>query len=607
MRNPTCVSMTMAAAAALCGLSATSAFAQGVRDASAPASQPAASSIDESLATLRAALDLERRGDMAGADTALRAVLDREPQSLSALIALERILAVEGRTEELLPYIDRLIEEDEDSPIGHQMRVRANSMLDRIDGIERAAEQWVRAAPDVETPYREIARVWQQRGDYERALNVLHRGREKVRRDDALALELGDLYAALGDGERAVREWERAIAEDGQGFLLVQRRIARMPDGGAAVVRELISSLLEEPTSPERERAATQVAIDAGLGAEGLSIAREVAAGLDTRERRTYLLEVARRADGARLPSLAYWAYGELLMLDPPEEQLLALRTRVAELALVVGDTARALSEYASLEGQLDMASPERRQSLAIRIELAARGGELDDAIAQLDAFRSEYPDAIELDALLGTVGGALVDSGRLDDAQALAGSARGPNSARVRGRVLLIRGDVERARSELLNAAPALSGAEATETIALATLLGRVSPIGGKLVGRALALLTEGERGAAVQLVLEESRALAARERAALLDFAAGTAQRAGLPELAEQARRTIVEDLPESQEAPAALLSLARTLARQPDGAAEAQLLAERLILEHPRSALAPQARQLLGQLSARLSSSQ
>lgn len=598
---------TAVSALALSVSVATGALAQGTRSAQAPKPQSASAAIDAALADLRTAMELEQRGDLAAADTALRRILEKDPQSLSAIISLERILAVEGRTEELLPYVDRLIDEDPDSPIGNQMRVRAYSMLDSIAGIERAAEWWIRAAPDVETPYREVARVWQQRGDYQRALEVLQLGRERVRRDDALALELGDLYAAIGDGERAVREWERAIDEDGQGFLLVQRRLAQMPDGGAAVVRYLIRSLMEPPTSPERVRAATQVAIDAGLADEGLRIAREAAASMEPKARRSYLLEVARRADGSRLPTLAYWAYGELLSLDAPEEQLLALRTRVAELALIVGDTARAVREYASLEGELDAGSPERRQSLAIRIELAARAGDLDAAVAQLDSFRVEYPDAIETDALVGAVGGALVDSGRLDEAQLLAAGARGPHAARVRGRVLLIRGDIERARNELMNAAPALSGADATETIALVTLLRRTSPVGGRLVGQALALLTEGERGAAVELLLNESRALAARERAALLDFAASTAQRADLPALAEQAWRQIIDELPRSQEAPGAMLALARTLTRQPEGLAEAQVLAERLILEHPRSALAPQARQLLDQLNARLSSSQ
>ncbi len=584
--------------------SATEAGAQRTRarSAAAPAAQQQASAIDDELAALRVAMERERRGDLAGADSALRAILDHNAQSLSALISLERILAVEGRTAQLLPYIDRLIEQDEDSPIGHQMRVRANSMLDRIDGIERAADAWVRAAPDVETPYREIARVWRQRGDYERALAVLQKGRERVRREDALALELGDLYADLGDGERAVREWERAIAEDGQGFLLVQRRLAQMPDGGAAVVRALITSLLAPPSSEARRRAATEVAIDAGLVTEALRIAREVSAVLPVDARRAYLLEVARRADGGALPTLAYWAYGALLELQPPEEQLLALRTRVAELALVVGDTARALAQYEALEGELDARSPERRQSLVVRIELAARGGDADGALAQLASFRAEYPDAPESDRLLGLVGGALLDAGRVDEAERLVAGARGPHAGVARGRVLLIRGDVQRGRTELLGAAPALSGAQATETIALATLLGRLSPAGGTVVARALAQLTGGETGAAVDLVLTEARTLPARERAALLDFAAVTAQRARMPALAELAWREIIDELADTQEAPAALLGLARMLAVRSDGAAEAQVLLERLILEHPRSALAPQARQMLEHLGGR-----
>lgn len=571
------------------------------RSAAAPPQQPA-SSLDDELAALRAAMELERRGDLAGADSALRAILDGSPQSLSALISLERILAVEGRTEQLLPYVDRLIEQDEDSPIGHQMRVRANSMLDRIDGIERAADAWVRAAPDVETPYREIARVWRQRGDYERALAVLQKGRERVRREDALALELGDLYADLGDGERAVREWERAIAEDGQGFLLVQRRLAQMPDGGAAVVRALIASLLAPPSSDARRRAATEVAIDAGLATEALRIARDVSAALPVDARRLYLLEVARRADGGALPTLAYWAYGTLLELQPPEEQLLALRTRVAELALVVGDTARAVAQYEALEGELAAHSPERRQSLVVRIELAARSGDADGAAGQLAAFRVEYPEAPETDRLLGMVGGVLLDAGRVDEAEQLVAAARGPHAGMTRGRVLLIRGDVQRGRNELLNAAPALSGAQATEAIALATLLGRLSPAGGTVVARALALLTGGETGAAVELVLAEARTLPAPERAALLDFAAATAQRSRLPALAEQAWREIIDELPAAQEAPAALLGLARALAGRPDGGAEAQVLVERLIVEYPRSALTPQARQMLEHLGSR-----
>ncbi|MGH7445631.1 MAG: tetratricopeptide repeat protein [Longimicrobiales bacterium] len=563
--------------------------------------QPAAAT--DELSALRAAMARERAGDMDGAATALRAILEHNAQSLSALISLERILAMQGRTEELLPYIDRLIEADEESPIGNQMRVRANSMLDRIADVERAGEAWIAATPDVETPYREIARIWRQRGDYERALAVLERGRERVHRDDALALELGDLYADIGQPERAVLEWERAIADDGQGFLLVQRRLAQMPDGGAAVVYELIASLMSEPSSIARRRAAAQVAIDAGLGVEAARITREVAASLDDDARREYLVEVARRADGAGLVPVAYWAYGELVRAQQPEEQMLALRTRLAELALALGDTARAVHEYDAIEDALAPGSPQRRQALAISIDLAARAGALDDGLRQLDAFRAEYPAAPELDGIIGALGGALLDAGRIEEAERLAANARGPQAGMIRGRAMLLRGDVARARTELLNAAPALSGAEATETIALATLLGRLSPRGGGMVASALARLADGERGQAVEMLLHESAALPDAEHAALLDFAATTAVRAGLPEFAEQARRSIVETLPRTQEAPAALLDLAHTLAQRRDDIAEARVLVERLILEYPRSALVPQARHMLDRISGRV----
>lgn len=559
--------------------------------------------VKDELVALRAAMDLERVGNMAAADSALRVILDANPQSLSALISLERLLAMQGRTAELLPFVDRLLDADEESPIGHQMRVRAYSMLERPDEIERAAVAWIRASPDIETPYREIARIWRQRNDYERALAVLEQGRERVDRTDALALELGDLYADVGQPERAILEWERAIDEDGQGFLLVQRRLAQMPDGGAAVVRTLIASLTAAPTSLARQRAATQVAIDAGLDEAAERIVRAVAQPLTGDTRRAYLIEVARRADGAGLAPVAYWAYGELVREEMPEEQSLALRTRLAELALVVGDTARAVREYGTLEAALAADSPQRRQALAIRITLAARNGDLDAALEELAAFRAEFPDAAELDRMIGALGGLLLEAGRAGEAEQLAAGLRGPQATLVRGRALLMRGEIERARSELLNAAPALSGGTATETIMLATLLGRVSPAGGQLVGRALARLADGEQSDAVEMVLTESRPLGEAERAGLLGFAASLADRIGQPVLAQQARRTIVDSLPRTQEAPAALLALARTLAQSDEDADEARVLVERLILEYPRSALVPQARQELDRISGRV----
>jgi TolA-binding protein len=68
---------------------------------------------------------------------------------------------------------------------------------------------------------------------------------------------------------------------------------------------------------------------------------------------------------------------------------------------------------------------------------------------------------------------------------------------------------------------------------------------------------------------------------------------------------RREIVAEYPRSREAPSALLALARTVAQRPGSHDEGRLLLERLILEHPRSALVPQARRELDRLLGRVPS--
>ncbi|HEX2167166.1 MAG TPA: hypothetical protein VHG09_07990, partial [Longimicrobiales bacterium] len=57
--------------------------------------------------------------------------------------------------------------------------------------------------------------------------------------------------------------------------------------------------------------------------------------------------------------------------------------------------------------------------------------------------------------------------------------------------------------------------------------------------------------------------------------------------------------EELPRTHEAPSALLTLARQAVRDPESEEEARVLLEKLIVEYPRSALAPQARAELQRL--------
>ena len=560
----------------------------------------------EEIRLLRDAAAREAAGDLEGAERILRTVLNSRPTSLSALLALERVLRIQGRIEEIIPHVEGLLAKDPSSVIAHQMLVRTYSTLDDVPAMERAAEAWIRATPNVETPYREVARVWEGRGDYQKAIRVLERGRSRVGRKDALALELGDVYAHIGDLDRAAQEWDRAIGPTARGLSLVRRRLATLPDGGASILPRLIERLTRTSPTLERRRAAAELAIDAGLALQAEAIAKSVVADLPPAERQGFLVEVARRADGARLTRLAYWAYSELMTYGGPAGQMLAVRSRVAELALEVGDTARARENYLALEKAFATGSPERRQATAFRIELTAREGDLDAALRDFAEFERTFEGAPELDRLVASLAEMLLSRGDAERAERLLGARTGPRASLVRSRLALQRGDVAAARAALLAAAPSLHGEEATEAIALATLLGRVSPAGAELLGRAIVEMAAGRLADAVAVLWADSDDLSASERPAILEFAARLADRAELEAEAERIRRALITDHPHAPEVPAALLALAYTVSARDPNSEEARELLERLILEHPRSALVPQARRELNRLQGRIPNS-
>lgn len=564
---------------------------------SAQATQPS------EIQLLRDAVARETAGDLRGAEGILRTILGRNPQSLSALLSLERVLKVQNRLGDVVPVVEQLLKTDPESAIGHQTLVRAYASMNQVEELRKASETWIRATPKLETPYREIARVWEQRSDFARAVQYLELGRSRIGRADALALELGDVYAGMEEYGRAVREWDRAIGPEARGFLLVQRRLSALRDGGAEILPRLIDTLLRSPTSAPRRRAAAQLAIDAGLGARAEEIARGAANELKDVERQSFLVEIARRADGAQLPRLAFWAYGELLRHGPDGEQRLALRGRMAELALAMGDTARAAETYRALEGAYAPGSPERRQAAALRIQLTAREGKLAEAEQELQSFRRDYPDAPELDAIATVIANTWFERGDLDLAEQTLQAITGPRSELLRSRIALRRGDVAGAKAALLAAAPALRGAEATDAIKLASALGRVSREGGETMGQAIARTSAGAPGEAVALLINGAKNLPGSEPAVILEMAASIAERNQLDTEAEKARRTIIGSFPAAPEAPGALLALARSLSHRTETTNEARDFLERLILDHPRSALVPQARQELDRLQGRV----
>lgn len=551
------------------------------------------------MALLHEARAYENAGEMARAEDTYRAILKHRPGSLSSLIGLERLLSIEGRLQDMIPVIQRHLKAVPDSPIGRQMLLRIDDDLDRGAAFDSAANAWIRAVPRDATPYREIARLLMQRGKDTAAVRVLERGRKRLKSDDDLGLELGAAYAAIGRKADAVREWSRTIGANGGGSGLVRTQLDRLADRGASVIPGLVDALAAPPTSPGRLRAATELAVEGAMGPRALRLAARATAGLHGTARTAFLADLARRAETAQLPRVAYWAYGRLLTSGGGPADSLAVRSRMAELALLLGDTAQARSSLEAVDSSAPAGSAAKRRAGVQAVRLALREGDLAGARRLLARFRHDFTNAGETDALAGQLALALMQKGDTAAAGSELKGVRGPQSDQARGRLALEEGDIPAARAALLAAAPGLSGATATRAIALAQLVGRLSVPAARSVGHALRLRDTGHVADAVALLTAPQSGLPAAQQAALLAFAAGLADDARLTSRAMQIRRTLIAHHPDAMETPPAMLALARALAAEPGGVAEAKQLLQSLVVKHPTSVLVPQARQVLQRL--------
>lgn len=568
-----------------------------VQERSAPESPATDGATDREL--LEAARAAEAAGDIERAERLLRELHRRDAGSLTAVLSLERLLRAQGRLKEVLPLVERVLADEPASPIAHQLALRTLSAMDRLEALRAAERRWIDAAPEQPTPYREAARIWTHRGQHDEALRVLRDGRERLG-DDALAYELGAVHARMGHGEPAVAEWQSAIGRDASGFAVVRRGLLGLPDGGASLTPALVEALSEPPTTVERVRAALVLAVGAGMEEDALGMARRVASMLEGAERSNFLLVTARAADSAREHHLAYWAYRRLAEDGWMVAGAVApLRRRMAELAAMLGDSVTARQAYARMADEVEPGSVAARAAAAARLELMVGTEPLEETVARYERFRASNPGAPELERLAAALSARALEDGRGDLAEAVIEEVPGALTSAVRARLALSEGDPGAARAAMLEAAAGLEGAEATRAILLATVLDRATPAGARRLALALARLDGGEVEDAIDTLTEGSVALEPAERSAMLEFAAGVAEREGMELRAESIRRMLLEAYPQSLEAPSALLGLARALAQRPGELDEARTLVERLILEHPRSALVPQARRLLAQL--------
>ncbi len=543
---------------------------------------------------LREASALEWRGRVDEAQEVLTRLLAARPTSSGALFALERILRNQGRVADVLPWADRFLEADPAASGVRYMKLRVLAETDSLDAMAREARNWFQAEPGSPDPYREVARLYQRVLGEREALAVLRQGREDLGRPDALAVEMGDLLAALGDGRAAVDEWARALGDPEADLTGILRRIERLEGDPVTFAPPLLEALSRPPSTPQRRAAAVRVALQLGIQDQALRLAAASASALSGTDRRAFLEEVARRADEAGLPGVALWALEEEREMAPSRERP-TLDVRIAALALQAGDTARAVAARTRLARSLPVGSVERRQVMAELVRVEAFSASRETLLGRLEAFDTEYPDAPELDELRALVASGLAARGDEGTARSLVAAAPGPLTALESGYLHFQARELDGGKALMEEAIPGLSPSRATGVLHLLSSLDRLGSEAAGVVAHAAAEAHYGRASSAIEELVASLPGLPDEDRPPVIAWAGEQAASAGQLGRAEEFYATVVDAYPEAREFPDAALALARLRLDRGDHEAARRVL-ERLILEWPDSPVVPAARREL-----------
>jgi hypothetical protein len=543
-------------------------------------------------AAMTRALDLERRGDYAGAAASYRAVLNSKPAEVSALLGLERSLLPLNRSSEILPFIRRALAAAPASSAVHGMALRAWAAAGQPDSVRQIAEQWARIAPTEEAPYREWGAAELGRQNLAGARTAYLAGRSRLGRPDALAAELAQLALAHGDYPGALREWLLA-ARNLPGYRAAA--VSTLAQAPQNVRLELLRQLEgEQDLTARRMEAELRARWGDPLGAlrvltpalpadrvQSMAVLRSL---LD-QVRASQTLE-AKQAQGRLLEALAERS---------PPVQASWLRLEAAQAYSAAGEKSAARRMLNGLAE--DRAAPATVSSgaAATLIAVLISENKLEEAEQRLQEVRRSMP-ADEYDELRRGLVEAWIHAGNLVRADSAIRADSSVEGLALSGRIRLYQGDISGA-VERFKAAGPYSGdrGESTRRTALLALLQPLEIDSSAALGRALFLLEQGDTAQAVAAVEQLAGDFQPQHGGAELSLLAGRLHAAtgNLAEAERLFRAAAVRDAPAT--APAAELALAELLISS-RRAAEAIAVLERLILTYPQSALVPQARRRL-----------
>lgn len=321
---------------------------------------------------LREAASQSVRGEMGRAEATLRELLELQPGSSAAVLALARVLRAGGRVAEILPVVDTHLEARPASGRVWAFKLKLLVETGATDALEGTVRAWILAAPEASRPYREGTRVLREVLGAEVAAGALQEGLGAVAGSPLLLTELGDVLIAAGRVEEGAAAWARVLGHDETLDRDIRGRLEGLAGERGGVSELVVAALLGEPVTVPRLEVAAELALSAGDTAAALAARSRIAAS-HPRDSRGHL---------------AAWT-GEL-------------RLRVA-----AGDPAEASAALAAFRGE-HPESPDLDQLAATLARRLLSGGMREAALQVLDGI--EGPGAALERALILLEGGAFAD-----------------------------------------------------------------------------------------------------------------------------------------------------------------------------------------------------
>ncbi|HVE77488.1 MAG TPA: hypothetical protein VNA89_01435 [Gemmatimonadaceae bacterium] len=520
--------------------------------------------------------DLEQQGKLAEAAAAYRAAL-APPNTVAALLGLERALVGLGLGDSLLPIVDSLARERPREATFRNVQLRTLVGLDRMADARAVLAAWTRALPGDPVPYREYTRLLLQQGRIPEADSVLREAQQATGGGRELALEIAQLRAAMGLWEPAARAWRAAY---GVAPYVEQAATYALAPAPADVRPAVRAAFLALPLEVGARRILAALEASWGSPRAGWEALRVLPA--DSAAAAAWR-DFALRAEAADEWLVARDALMAALRWRPSSE----LSLRAATAALNAGDAA----------GALLLAQPAARgdsvSSARAAIPLQVRALAALGRAAEAERLAASYDRWLDHSARL-VVARALawgwIRAGDMPRARAaLAAAGDEGDSTAAAGWLALYDGDLRTARGMLRRA-----GEPTTESLTALARLSRTRLDSSRAVGGAFLALARGDTaGAAAAFEMAASELGPAAPL--VLMTAAQLRRSRGAEDRAVALWERIVREWPDAPEAAEADLEWARALRRRGDHAGAASRL-EHLILTYPRSALVPQARREL-----------